>query len=136
LACALAFEEPRTLPNVIRHSQRYTPCGRNPANTLGTATFGTIRTTASNARIAQLAISWSTDENVFGSPAALFTRRLRRRLAGGVKLPPRPAWQACVPLSRPGQEDLTFWLNHNGLEQLDALGEVGRIRTSRLIMPR
>ena len=32
------------------------PAFGNPANTLGTATFGTIRSTVSNARIAQLAI--------------------------------------------------------------------------------
>src|SRR5262249_38936705 len=30
------------------------------------------------------------------------------------------AGQAAVPLSRPGQEDLSFWINHNGLLQYEA----------------
>src|SRR2546427_12562583 len=33
--------------------------------------------------------------------------------------------QSAVSLSRPGQDDLTFWANHNGLAELDVQGEVG-----------
>jgi TolB protein len=47
-----------------------------------------------------------------------------------------PAWQAAVPMSRPGQEDLTFWVNHNGLEQLDVIGEVGFGDMARILMRR
>jgi len=44
--------------------------------------------------------------------------------------------QGAVPLSRPGQEDLTFWVNHNGLEQLDVIGEVGFGDMARILMRR
>src|ERR1051325_4110063 len=47
-----------------------------------------------------------------------------------------PAWQGAVAMSRPGQEDLTFWANHNGLEQLDAIGEVGFGDMARILMRR
>src|SRR5262249_27298482 len=47
-----------------------------------------------------------------------------------------PAWQGAVPMSRPGQEDLTFWVNHNGLEQLDVIGEVGFGDMARILMRR
>lgn len=53
-----------------------------------------------------------------------------------VKLPPLPGGQSAVPLSRPGQEDLTFWVNHNGLEQFDIEGEVGFGDMARLLMRR
>jgi hypothetical protein len=33
--------------------------------------------------------------------------------------------QAAVSMSLPGQEDLSFWVNHNGLLQFDVEGEVG-----------
>ena len=46
------------------------------------------------------------------------------------------AWQGAVPWSRPGQEDLTFWANHNGLEQLDVVGEVGFGDMARILMRR
>jgi hypothetical protein len=39
-------------------------------------------------------------------------------------------------MSRPGQEDLTFWANHNGLEQLDILGEAGFGDMARILMRR
>ncbi len=39
-------------------------------------------------------------------------------------------------MSRPGLEDLTFWVNHNGLEQLDVLGEVGFGDMARILMRR
>ena len=47
-----------------------------------------------------------------------------------------PAWQGAVAMSRPGQEDLTFWVNHNGLEQLDAIGEAGFGDMARILMRR
>src|SRR5215475_2828693 len=47
-----------------------------------------------------------------------------------------PAWQGAVPMSRPGQEALTFWANHNGLEQLDVIGEVGFGDMARILMRR
>src|SRR6266568_8679234 len=49
---------------------------------------------------------------------------------------PSPAGQGAVPLSRPGQEDLTFWVNHNGLEQIEVLGEVGFGDMARILMRR
>ena len=49
---------------------------------------------------------------------------------------PRLPAQSAVPYSRPGQEELTFWVNHNGLEQLDALGEVGFGDMARILMRR
>jgi hypothetical protein len=49
---------------------------------------------------------------------------------------PRLTGQGAVPYSKPGQEELTFWVNHNGLEQLDALGEVGFGDMARILMRR
>src|SRR3954453_2462048 len=57
-------------------------------------------------------------------------------LLAAVRIPPLPAGQGAVPISRPGQEDLTFWANHNGLEQLDVLGEVGFGDFARVLMRR
>ena len=54
----------------------------------------------------------------------------------GLILTPIPAWQAAVSFSRPGQEDLTFWVNRNGLEQLDFEGEVGFGDLARILMRR
>src|SRR5256885_1387447 len=44
--------------------------------------------------------------------------------------------QGAVSLSRPGQEDLTFWANHNGLADLDVSGEVGFGDMARILMRR
>ena len=41
-----------------------------------------------------------------------------------------------MPLSRPGQEDLTFWANHNGLEQIEVEGEVGFGDMARILLRR
>ena len=49
---------------------------------------------------------------------------------------PRLPAQSALPYSRPGQEELTFWVNHNGLEQLDVLGEVGFGDMARILMRR
>lgn len=51
-------------------------------------------------------------------------------------IPASPGGQSAVPLSRPGQEDLTFWVNHNGLGQLDVEGEVGFGDMARILMRR
>ena len=48
----------------------------------------------------------------------------------------RIAGQGAVSLSKPGHEDLTFWVNHNGLEQVDVEGEVGFGDMGRLLMRR
>src|SRR3989454_744702 len=44
--------------------------------------------------------------------------------------------QSAVSLSRPGQDDLTFWANHNGLVELDVQGEVGFGDMARILMRR
>ncbi len=49
---------------------------------------------------------------------------------------PAAAGQAAVSLSRPGHEDLTFWVNRNGLAQIDVEGEVGFGDMARLLMRR
>ena len=46
------------------------------------------------------------------------------------------AGQAAVSLSRPGQEDLSFWVNHNGLIQFDVEGEVGFGDMARVLLRR
>ena len=46
------------------------------------------------------------------------------------------AGQAAVPLSKPGQEDLSFWVNHNGLLQFEAEGEVGFGDIARILLRR
>ena len=51
--------------------------------------------------------------------------RIAAALLGCVLLSRIDAWQAAVSMSRPGQEDLSFWVNHNGLLQFDVEGEVG-----------
>lgn len=44
--------------------------------------------------------------------------------------------QAAVSMSRPGQEDLSFWVNHNGLVQFDVEGEVGFGDMARILLRR
>ena len=39
-------------------------------------------------------------------------------------------------MSRPGQEDLSFWVNHNGLLQFDVEGEVGFGDMARVLLRR
>ena len=39
-------------------------------------------------------------------------------------IPQGAAGQGAVSLSRAGQEDLSFWVNHNGLLQFEVEGEV------------
>src|SRR5687768_3354339 len=46
------------------------------------------------------------------------------------------AGQSAVSISRPGQEDLSFWVNHNGLLQFDAEGEVGFGDFARILLRR
>ncbi len=40
------------------------------------------------------------------------------------RIQPVKAGQAAIPPKRPGHENILFWVNHNGLSQLDVLGEV------------
>src|SRR5258708_34511491 len=44
--------------------------------------------------------------------------------------------QGAVSMSRPGQEDLTFWANHSGLAELDVQREVGVGDMARILMRR
>ena len=57
-------------------------------------------------------------------------------LAGSVIFEKRAAGQAAVSLSRPGQEDLSFWVNHNGLIQFEVEGEVGFGDMARVLLRR
>src|SRR5262245_39424681 len=49
---------------------------------------------------------------------------------------PALAGQAAVALSKYGQENITFWCNHSGLEQLDVEGEVGFGDLARILLRR
>ncbi len=53
-----------------------------------------------------------------------------------LEMPLLSGGQAAVSLSRPGQEDLTFWVNNHGLEQVDIEGEVGFGDMARFLMRR
>ncbi|MFN7935711.1 MAG: CehA/McbA family metallohydrolase [Bryobacteraceae bacterium] len=57
-------------------------------------------------------------------------------LVAGMATRQTAAGQAAVPMSRPGQEDLSFWVNHNGLLQFDAEGEVGFGDIARILLRR
>ncbi|MBI3682889.1 MAG: CehA/McbA family metallohydrolase [Acidobacteria bacterium] len=46
------------------------------------------------------------------------------------------ASQSAVSHSRPGQEDLTFWVHRRGLEQIDVEGEVGFGDMARILLRR
>lgn len=48
----------------------------------------------------------------------------------------RVAGQAAVSLSRMGQEDLSFWINHNGLVQFEVEGAVGFGDMARVLLRR
>lgn len=62
--------------------------------------------------------------------------RIAAALLGCVLLSRIDAWQAAVSMSRPGQEDLSFWVNHNGLLQFDVEGEVGFGDMARVLLRR
>src|SRR4029077_7971276 len=82
---------------------------------------------------------------LMGSDGIIFYGSMRRILLSlaslcllilaAIRIPPAPG-QGAVPLSKPGQEDLTFWANHNGLEQLDVEGEVGFGDMARILLRR
>jgi hypothetical protein len=57
-------------------------------------------------------------------------------LATSILFHERAAGQAAVPLSRAGQEDLSFWINHNGLVQFEVEGEVGFGDMARVLLRR
>jgi hypothetical protein len=61
------------------------------------------------------------------SSTALLLLAVAAHLIGG---------QGAVSLSNPGQEDLTFWVNHNGLEQIDVEGQLGFGDAGRMLMRR
>src|SRR5262245_62480357 len=46
------------------------------------------------------------------------------------------AGQAAISYSRTGQDDLSFWVNHNGLIQYDVEGEVGFGDIARILLRR
>ena len=48
----------------------------------------------------------------------------------------RVSGQSAIPLSKPGMEDLTFWVNHNGLQSLEVSGDVGFGDMARILMRR
>jgi len=52
------------------------------------------------------------------------------------RIPTIRAGQGAVSWSKPGHEDLTFWVNHNGLEQIDVEGELGFGDAARILMRR
>lgn len=58
----------------------------------------------------------------------LFTAALTHRDAS--------AGQGAVSLSRAGQEDISFWIHHNGLLQFDVEGEVGFGDAARILLRR
>lgn len=58
-------------------------------------------------------------------------------LAGAIwRIPHARAFQGAVAHSLPGHEDLTFWVNHNGLSSIDVEGEVGFGDMARILMRR
>src|SRR5919112_5980244 len=57
-------------------------------------------------------------------------------LTAAVLFKDRAAGQAAVSMSRPGQEDLSFWVNHNGLVQFEVEGEVGFGDMARILLRR
>jgi hypothetical protein len=57
-------------------------------------------------------------------------------LTAAVLFKDRAAGQAAVSLSRAGQEDLSFWVNHNGLVQFEVEGEVGFGDMARILLRR
>src|SRR4030081_975224 len=78
----------------------------------------------------------------------LMTNRVRVRcwMAAGFVILLAAAWirypalalggQAAVSLSNYGQENITFWCNHSGLEQLDVEGEVRFGDLARILLRR
>jgi hypothetical protein len=57
-------------------------------------------------------------------------------LAGALVRIPAAGGQAAVSHSLPGHEDLSFWVNRNGLSEIDVEGEVGFGDMARLLMRR
>jgi hypothetical protein len=73
----------------------------------------------------------------------LFNKRVALGLAAALLIliaftttPEPAAGQAAVSLSRAGQEDVSFWVNHNGLIQFDVEGEVGFGDFARILLRR
>src|SRR6266851_4605460 len=74
--------------------------------------------------------------NTFQTRCALGGTALAALLLAFLRISALSGGQAAVSLSRPGQDDLTFWANHNGLAELDVQGEVGFGDMARILMRR
>ena len=70
------------------------------------------------------------------SRLALTLTGLALLLLAFYRIPSLSGGQAAVSLSLPGHEDLSFWVNHNGLTELDFEGEAGFGDMARLLMRR
>src|SRR5215813_9995840 len=74
--------------------------------------------------------------HTFRIRCALSGAALAALLLAFLKISALSGGQGAVSMSRPGQEDLTFWANHNGLAELDVQGEVGFGDMARILMRR
>lgn len=66
----------------------------------------------------------------------LLAAALALLLAALLRIPQATGGQAAVSLSLAGQEDLSFWVNRNGLIEIDFEGEIGFGDMARLLMRR
>src|SRR5258705_6633997 len=73
---------------------------------------------------------------VFRTRCALGGAALAALLIAFFRISALSGGQGAVSLSRPGQDDLTFWANHNGLAELEVQGEVCFGDMARILMPR
>jgi hypothetical protein len=74
--------------------------------------------------------------NTFFLRTVLAASAIGLLLLAGMATRQSAAGQAAVSMSRPGQEDLSFWVNHNGLLQFDAEGEAGFGDIARILLRR
>ena len=74
--------------------------------------------------------------NTFRTRCALGGTALAALLLAFLRISALSGGQGAVSMSRPGQDDLTFWANHNGLAELDVHGEVGFGDMARILMRR
>src|SRR6476659_2843971 len=74
--------------------------------------------------------------NTFRTRCALGGTALTALVLAFLRISALSGGQGAVSMSRPGQDDLTFWANHNGLAELDVQGEVGFGDMARILMRR
>jgi hypothetical protein len=74
--------------------------------------------------------------NTFRTRCALGGTALAALVLAFLRMSALSGGQGAVSMSRPGQDDLTFWANHNGLAELDVHGEVGFGDMARILMRR